>query len=156
MAEHIPTSIVDALIGYPEVGVSDAMIPLLTVDEAGYPHVCLLSRAELDADTNHIYAVVASRASKSNILRDRRATLIVFTVGAAYYSKLDAALFKEEGHLLGVVFTLHSIKKDGDESFHMEAPRYLPTNEIASMEHWARSRSFLRELPTLHSEEQRG
>lgn len=155
MVEHIPNSIVEALIGYPEVGVSDAMIPLLTVDEAGYPHICLLSRAELDADTNHIYGVVASRVSKSNILRDRRATLIVFTVGAAYYAKLDAALIKEEGHLLGVVFTLHSIKKDGDESFHMEAPRYLPTNEIALMEHWARSRSFLRELPTLHAEEQR-
>ena len=156
MVEHIPKSIVDALIGYPEVGVSDAMIPLLTVDEAGYPHICLLSRAELDAGTNHIYAVVASRVSKSNILRDRRATLIVFTVGAAYYAKLDAALIKEEGHLLGIVFTLHSIKKDGDDSFHMEAPRYLPTNEIALMEHWARSRSFLRELPTLHAEEQRG
>jgi hypothetical protein len=150
MVEHIPTSIVDALIGYPEIGLSDAMIPLLTVDEAGYPHV------ELDADRNHIYAVVASRVSKSNILRDRRATLIVFTVGVAYYAKLDAALIKEEGHLLGVVFTLHSIKKDGDESFHMEAPSYLPTNEIASMEHWARTRSFLRELPTLHAEEQRG
>jgi hypothetical protein len=156
MVEHIPTSIVDALIGYPEVGVSDVMIPLLTVDETGYPHVCLLSRAELDADTNHIYAVVASPVSKSNILRDRRATLIVFTVRAAYYSKLDAALIKEDGHLLGVVFSLHSIKEDGDESFHMEAPRYLPTDEIASMEHWARSRSFLRELLTLHAEEQRG
>jgi hypothetical protein len=153
MVENIPTSILDALIGYPEVGVSDAMIPLLTVDEAGYPHICLLSRAELDADTNHIYAVVGSRVSKSNILRDRRATLIVFTVGAAYYAKLDVALIKEEGHLLGVVFNLHSIKKDGDESFHMQAPRYLPTNEIALMEHWTRSRSLLRELPTLHAEE---
>jgi len=153
MVENLPKSIVDALIGYPEVGVSDIMIPLLTVDEAGYPHVCLLSRAELDADTNHIYAVVASPVSKSNILRDRRATLIVFTASAAYYSKLDATPIKEDSHLLGVVFTLHSIKEDGDESFHMEAPRYLPTDAIALMEHWARSRSFLRELLTLHAEE---
>ena len=153
MVENLPKSIVDALIGYPEVGVSDIMIPLLTVDEAGYPHVCLLSRAELDADTNHIYAVIASPVSKSNILRDRQATLIVFAASAAYYSKLDATLIKEDDHLLGVVFTLHSIKEDGDESFNMEAPRYLPTDAIASMEHWARSRSFLRELLTLHAEE---
>ena len=117
MVENLPKTIVDALIGYPEVGVSDIMIPLLTIDEAGYPHVCLLSRAELDADTNHIYAVVASPVTRLNILRDRRATLIVFTASAAYYSKLDATLMKDDGHLLGVIFTLHSIKEDGDESF---------------------------------------
>ncbi|HUZ40378.1 MAG TPA: hypothetical protein VMU68_03170 [Acidimicrobiales bacterium] len=156
MVENLPRSIVDTLTGYPEVGVPDIMIPLLTVDERGYPHVCLLSRAELNADTNHIYAVVASSVSKSNILRDRRATLIVFTRSAAYYSKLDAALLKEDGHLLGVVFTLHSIKEDGDESFHMEVPRYLPTEAIALMEHWEQSRSLLGELLTQGAEEQHG
>ena len=153
MAGPIPTSIVDALIGYPEVGVPDVIIPLLTVDESGYPHVCLLSRAELDADTNYIYAVVASPVSKSNIFRDRRATLVVFTARSAYYSKLDADLIKEDGQLLGIVFSLHSMKQDGDESFHMEAPHYLPTDEIATMEHWDRTRSFLRELHPLHTEE---
>lgn len=147
MVEHIPTSMVNTLIGYPEVGVSDIMIPLLTVDNGGYPHVCLLSRAELDADTNHIYAAVASTVSKSNILRDQRATLIIFTPSAAYYSKLDVALTKEDGNLLGVVFTLHSIKEDGDESFHMEPPSYLPTDAIASTERWERSRSLLHDLP---------
>ena len=156
MVENLPTSFVDALIGYPEIGVPDIMIPLLTVDEESYPHVCLLSRAELDADMNHIYAVVASSVTKSNILRDRRATLIVFTPRTAYYSKLDAALTKEDGHLLGVVFALHSIKEDGDESFHMDVPRYLPTEAIALMEQWERSRSFLRELLTLDADGQRG
>jgi hypothetical protein len=155
MVEKLPKSIVDALIGYPEVGVPDVMIPLLTVDEAGYPHVCLLSRAELDADANHIYAVVASSVSKSNLLRDRRATLIVFTPSAAYYAKLDAVQFKEDGPRLGVVFTLHSIKEDGDESFHMEVPRYLPTEAIALMEHWERSRALLHQLHTMDAEEQR-
>lgn len=153
MVEHIPTSIVEALIGYPEVGVSDVIIPLITVDEAGYPHVCLLSRAELNADTNHIYAVVASTVSRANIWRDRRATLIIFTVRTAYYCKLDAAVLRDDGDLLGVVFTILLIKEDGDESFHMEAPRYLPTDAIASKEHWARSRSLLHELLTLHAEE---
>ncbi len=155
MVEHIPTSIVEALIGYPEAGVSDVIIPLITVDEAGYPHVCLLSRAELNADTNHIYAVVASTVSRANIWRDRRATLIIFTVSTAYYCKLDAAVLRDDGDLLGVVFAILLIKEDGDESFHMEAPRYLPTDAIALKEHWARSRSLLRELLALQAEEHR-
>ena len=155
MVEHIPTSIVEALIGYPEVGVSDVIIPLITVDEAGYPHVCLLSRAELNADTNHIYAVVASTACRANLWRDRRATIIIFTVSTAYYCKLDAAVLRDDGELLGVVFTILLIKEDGDESFHMEAPRYLPTDAIALKEHWARSRSLLLELQTLRAGEHR-
>jgi hypothetical protein len=155
VVEHIPTSIVEALIGYPEAGVSDVIIPLITVDEAGYPHVCLLSRAELNADTNHIYAVVASTVSRANIWRDRRATLIIFTVSTAYYCKLDAAVLRDDGDLLGVVFAILLIKEDGDESFHMEAPRYLPTDAIALKEHWARSRSLLRELLALQAEEHR-
>ena len=155
MVEHIPTSIVEALIGYPEAGVSDVIIPLITVGEAGYPHVCLLSRAELNADTNHIYAVVASTVSRANIWRDRRATLIIFTVSTAYYCKLDAAVLRDDGDLLGVVFAILLIKEDGDESFHMEAPRYLPTDAIALKEHWARSRSLLRELLALQAEEHR-
>lgn len=151
MAEEIPTSIIGAITGYPEVGVPDLIVPLLTVDEMGYPHVCLLSRAELHADTNHIYAVVASPVSKSNVVRDRRATLVLFTSRSAYYSKLDADLIEEDGHMLGIVFSLHSMKVDGDESFHMETPRYLPTDEIALMEHWERSRTFLRRLQTSHT-----
>jgi hypothetical protein len=152
MVENIDSSIVEALTGYPEVGVPDAIIPLLTVDEAGYPHVCLLSRAELDADASHIYAVVASTVSKSNIRRDRRATLILFTALAAYYCKLDVATINEDDGLLGIVFTVSSTKKDGDESFHMQAPNYLPTEAIASNEHWTHSRTLLRELKTEYSD----
>jgi hypothetical protein len=153
MVAQIPTSVVDTLTGYPEVGVPDAIIPLLTVDEGGHPHVCLLSRAELDADTNHVYAVVASPVSRSNIIRDRRATLIIFTAKSAYYAKLDAATVEEDDHLLGVVFSLHSFKEDGDETFHMEPPRYLPTDAIALMEHWDLSRSFLRRLRSTEASE---
>ena len=152
MTEAIPSSMVEALDGYPEVGVADAMIPLLTVDEAGYPHVCLLSRAELNADSSHVYAVVASPVTKSNLLRDRRATLVVFTPRSANYAKLDANGFKENGHLMGIVFDLHSMKEDGNESFHMEVPRYMPTDEIATMEHWDLTRALLADLQSSPSE----
>ena len=43
--------------------------PILTVDGDGYPHVCLLSCAELAADEYHVFAVVASGTTIENIRR---------------------------------------------------------------------------------------
>lgn len=48
--EMIPPEVVTALAGQPVVGSWKSMFPLLTVDGSGFPHVCLLSRAELRAD----------------------------------------------------------------------------------------------------------
>ncbi len=146
MTEPVPAAVVEALAGYPNVGVVDVMIPLLTVDSAGYPHVCLLSRAELDADADRIYAVVASPTTKSNLTRDRRATLVVFQSAAAHYCKLDVIALEEDGGHLGVAFAVSSSKVDGDGSVDMEPPRYLPTDAIASGEHWVHSRELLASL----------
>jgi hypothetical protein len=142
----IPPAVIATLDGYPQVGTPDLMIPLLTVDAAGYPHVCLLSRAELDADVNHVYAVIASTVTKANVVRDRRAALVVFGARSAVYCKLDARTISDDGALIGVVFDLHSSKVDGDDSFQMVPPSYLPTDAIASSEHWTQSRALLRQL----------
>lgn len=146
MTEAVPVAVVDALSGYPEVGVAEVMMPLLTVDSDGYPHVCLLSRAELDADVARVFAVVTSPTTRANILRDRRATLVVFTESAAYYCKLDGESVQDDGVTLWGTFEPASTKVDGDASFAMAPPRYLPTDAIATSEDWARSRSLLEEL----------
>ncbi|MDT7630568.1 MAG: hypothetical protein QOI50_2498, partial [Pseudonocardiales bacterium] len=41
----IPVELRSALAGRPTVGDWDVMFPWLTIDDAGFPHVCLLSRA---------------------------------------------------------------------------------------------------------------
>ena len=146
MTEAVPIAVVEALSGYPEVGVADVMIPLLTVDADGYPHVCLLSRAELDADLAHVFAVVTSPTTRANILRDRRATLVVFTESAACYCKLDVTFVDDDDGVLRTAFAVASTKVDGDESFAMAPPRYLATDAIAASENWARSRLLLKKL----------
>ena len=152
MSDQIPTAIVDGLAGFPQIDVLDIIIPLLTVDDAGFPHVCLLSRAELSADENHVYAVVSSTVSKANLVRERRATIALITPKAAYYCKLDVDFLERDDYLLGVVFSYSSMKVDGDESFHMQPPQYLPTREISESEHWNKSRPFLERLQATYGE----
>lgn len=84
----MPVGIRDALVGRPAVGEWDPMFPLLTVDDAGFPHVCLLGRAELEADDAHLYAVLSSANTIANLASSRRATLIVIGPDAATYCKL--------------------------------------------------------------------
>lgn len=143
MGEAVPSVVVKMLTDYPELDISEIMIPFLTVDDAGYPNVCLLSRAQLDADSAHIYAVVSGSGTKANILRDRRATLVVFTTDVVYYCKLDAASVEEKHGLVCTIFTVASTKIDGDGSVPMVPPSYIPTDEIATFENWVDSRAIL-------------
>ncbi|MBV9047720.1 MAG: hypothetical protein JOY58_05605 [Solirubrobacterales bacterium] len=62
---------------------------MLTVDADGFPHVCLLSRAELEAGVSEIRGVIASQTTSANLKRSRRATLMVIDPAAAWYCKLE-------------------------------------------------------------------
>jgi len=148
VGERVPTTVIEALTGYPQVGVSEIIIPLLTVDIDGYPNVCLLSRAQVDADAEHVYAVVAGLGTKSNILSNRHATLIIFTTGVVHYCKMDAASLSDQGNLLCAVFTIASTKVDGNGSLPVEAPRYIPTEAVVTFEDWGGSRAILSALKT--------
>ncbi|MCU1651950.1 MAG: hypothetical protein JWQ60_3099 [Pseudonocardia sp.] len=80
-----------ALAGRPNVGDWDVMFPWLTIDDTGFPHGCLLSRAELDADRDRVHAVLASPATISNLRRHPQATLVGIDKHAATYAKLTVA-----------------------------------------------------------------
>jgi hypothetical protein len=87
MTMTVPSEIVAALAGSPEVASWEPMFPLLTVDDSGFPHVCLLSRAELQADVQHVYAVLASPTTVSNLRQRPAATLLVVLADSACYLK---------------------------------------------------------------------
>ena len=59
----VPPEVLALFDGQPEMNSWEPVFQLLTVDEAGFPHVCLLSRMELEAGTGHIYAVLASETT---------------------------------------------------------------------------------------------
>lgn len=138
----LPVEIHMALTGAPVVGQWDVMLPLLTVDDKGFPNVCLLSRAELDVDDERVYAVAASGTTVDNLWARGRATLIVVGDEAAVYCKLAAESLVPDGDWLAVTFRVESVKRDGN-GIPLRPPRYLVAESLATEENWARSAKLL-------------
>lgn len=139
--QPVPRAVIDAVAGRPTVGEWDVMVPILTVDRDGYPHVCLLSRAELDADDERVYAVLAS-STTIGVRRSRRATLLTVGADAATYTKLDVASTHEDNGRLLVIFTVAAVRRDGI-GIPLRPPAYLVTETLAAQENWARSTALL-------------
>jgi Pyridoxamine 5'-phosphate oxidase len=140
----VPPEIVAALAGSPEVGSWEPMFPLLTVDEPGFPHVCLLSRAELDSDATSVYAALASPTTVKNLTRRPTATLMVIVDDSAYYLKLRVV--RTTGSVLaGVVFEVISSVRDS-LAIPLTPPRYLVTSSLPVAEAWAKSAELLSRL----------
>ncbi|MGP4020622.1 hypothetical protein [Saccharopolyspora sp. 5N708] len=143
----VPEDLAGLLRGWPRIHVDEQAFPLLTVDESGFPHVALLSRAELDVDADRgaILAVVASGQTRANIRRCGQATLIAVHGEVAHYAKLRTASTTDQDGLLGCVFRLVSHKRDS-LGIPLAPIGFQPTAEIVEMEHWARTRNLLDRL----------
>jgi hypothetical protein len=141
----IPVDVITAFVGAPAVDDWDPMYPLLTVDENRYPHVCLLSRAQLTADALHIYAAIASGTTRRNIERTGHAGLIVVRTDAAIQLKLDVHYMESSGDRLLVAFRLSSAKSD-QMSVPLEPSRFRVTEALARAEDWARENRLLVQL----------
>ena len=140
----VPPEILTALTGRPEVGSWEPMFPLLTVDETGFPHVCMLSRAELEADDHHIYAALASPTTVSNLSRRPVATLMVIGDDSAHYAKLRA-VHASASAPAAVVFDLVSSVRDS-LAIPLRPPRYQVTSSLPAAEAWAQSAELLASL----------
>ncbi len=85
---NVPEVVVELLAGRPSIGTTEQAFPLVTVDSEGFPHVCLLSRMELDVVGDEVRAVIASRRTGANLERSGHATLIAIAGTTAHYLKL--------------------------------------------------------------------
>src|SRR6185437_9496979 len=83
----LPTEVLQLLAGTPEAGTWEPVFPLLTADPDGLPRVCLLSRAELDAEPAVVRCVIRSRRTTANLRRTGAAVLQVVE-GTASWSLL--------------------------------------------------------------------
>ncbi len=140
-----PPEVVAMLAGSPAPGAWEPMFPLLTVDDAGFPHMCLLSRAELDADGRRVYAVLASRNTIANVRRDGKAAVVAVGADTAVYIKLSVTESIDDDDRLGVACEVVSVKRD---SLHvpLRPPQYLVTEAVPVTEDWARSERLLARL----------
>jgi hypothetical protein len=124
-----------------------AGVPVLTVDEAGFPHAALLSRAELDVspDRSAVLAVVASTRTRANLARDGRATLIAVGGTTAHYAKLRVTGSITGTGALGCRLAVAEHTADS-LGIPLSPVGFTATAGIGQLERWPDSRSLLARL----------
>lgn len=133
--ELIPDEVVAALAGTPVPGVPEQALPLLTMDDVGFPHVCLLSRAEVEADTDEVRVAVASTRTRANLGRDGRACLLVVETTNAHYLKLRVTRALVNEGRLGAALELVEHRPDS-LGIPLDPIRFTPTDALAQLENW--------------------
>jgi hypothetical protein len=143
---RVPEALGRLLDGRPAVGVTEQAFPFLTVDEAGFPHVALLSRAELGVSPGgEVLAVVASTRTRSNLERGGMAGLIAVEGTTAHYAKLRVVRTIEAGPVLGCALAVAEHKADS-LGIPLSPVSFTTTARIAQAEDWAASDRLLRAL----------
>lgn len=143
----VPGELARLLAGRPDVGAAEQAFPFLTVDEAGFPHVALLSRAEVDVTQggSEILAVVASSRTRANLTRDGRAGLIAVGGSVAHYAKLRLVRTIDAPAALGCALEVTEYKADS-LGIPLSPMGFVTTPEIARLEDWEASEQLLRAL----------
>lgn len=143
----VPEVVAVLLDGRPTIGVEEQAFPFLTVDDAGFPHVALLSRAELgpSADRGELFAVLRSSRTRRNLRRDGRCGLIAFEGMTAHYLKLEVRDLADEDGFLGLVLEVVHHKADS-LGIGLHPVTFTPTDTVAAVEHWDRTRAVLERL----------
>jgi hypothetical protein len=143
---ELPAEVRDALAGRPTIGEWDAIFTLVTVESSGLPHVCLLSRSELEPDPGGVRAVVHGTGTIAALRDSGKATLVVIGADTAYYCRLQlASASADRDGLLAARLTMTEVKRDS-AGVALRPPRFLPTAELRSLEHWERTARLLSEL----------
>jgi hypothetical protein len=136
--ERLPAAVFDLLAAKPGPGEAfGQVIPLLTVDDAGYPHVALLSRGQLRAAPggNKLLAAVRGIHTRANLLRSRRATVLFVGGQTAYSLKLDVAVTMEHAGRLGAVLQLRRCLADSTGA-DLAPMTFRQSAALAARESW--------------------
>jgi hypothetical protein len=145
MVTEIPDDVVRALDGLPIIGTYEPMIPLLTTDGKGYPHVCLLSRAEVTADNQNVLVYVTSPHTAVNLRERGQATLMVITSETAYYCKLQVERQRKFGSGIACCFRAVFVKRDGI-GVGLQPARYWVDPTLPIQERWDESAAALQSI----------
>jgi hypothetical protein len=143
----VPAALAGLLDGRPAVGGREQAFMFLTVDQAGFPHVALLSRAELavSPDGREVLAVVAGRRTRANLERDGRAGLVAVEGTTAHYAKLRVTRTIDAGESIGCAMTLAGYQAD-TLGLPLSPVSFVTTADLARLEDWTASDRLLRRL----------
>ena len=144
----VPHELVGLLQGSPEVQAEEQAFPFVTVDENGFPHAALLSRAEVDVgpDRADVRAAIRSARTRANLTRHGRALLIAVEGSTAHYVKLRVVRSVTAGDLLACVFEVAEHKADS-LGIPLTPISYRVGAGLAREEQWDATTDALRLLP---------
>ncbi|HEY1819055.1 MAG TPA: carboxymuconolactone decarboxylase family protein [Trebonia sp.] len=143
----LPGAFAALLAGRPALDAIEQGFPFLTVDPGGFPHVALLSRAEVEVSPagDAVFAVIASERTRANLIRNRRCSLIAVADQTAHYAKFRVTATVDQPPLLGCQLQLVEYKADS-LGIPLSPIEFSATGDIAQLEHWGRSLALLRQL----------
>ncbi|NNN18880.1 MAG: hypothetical protein HKL84_03385 [Acidimicrobiaceae bacterium] len=145
MTVTIPPEVSTFLAGKPVMGSAEQVVPLLTIDSNGFPHACLLSRAQLDATDTEVRAAITSWGTREN-LRNHGVALILVTLGdTVHHLKVGVLHAHDENRVLLVAFELIAYKSDS-LGIEIQPMTFLAGPWISSLEHWDETAIMLRSL----------
>jgi hypothetical protein len=144
----LPQDVVHFLAGAPVMGSAEQVVPLLTVDANGFPHACLLSRAQLHASATEVRAAVTSLATRANLRRNASAMILVTLGDTVHHCKLGVLRAHDSRGVLLLAFELIAHKAD-TLGIPLEPMTFPASPSVASFEHWDETAVMLRSLDNL-------
>jgi hypothetical protein len=133
MVTVLPAEVIE-LLGDRGSGSTEPMFGLVTVDAAGVPWPCYLSRRELLADAQTVCVAVRSRRARSNLERTGRATLVVIGARTAYACRLIATtVTTTPGGVVLAALRVESVDEDGVGT-PLVAPAFVASDELIRRE----------------------
>jgi hypothetical protein len=141
----LPVEVNAALQGWPEADTQEQAFVFLTVDEHDFPHVALLSRAEIHPADDEVLVAVSGTTTRANLRRAGQATLVVFVADTAHYLKLRAVDSREGEGFTVVAFRVAHHKADS-VGIPLRPVSFRTSSDLARFEHWERHREALLEF----------
>jgi hypothetical protein len=147
---RVPAGVAALVRGPVVAGGREQAFLLLSTDAEGFPHTCLLSRAELDVTANELLAAVASPRTKANLGRDGRGSLVAVGGTVVHTCRLVLRRQVVADGLLGAAFEV--VEHRADSLGIPVAPlSFLASAELAELERWQACEQLLARLSGAHS-----
>ncbi len=132
---EVPAEVIERLAGFPVPGAWESAFPLLTSDPGGEPRVCLLSRAELEAEPGLLRCAVRSRRTSANLRRTGVAVLHVVdnTVSWSIRTRVGRVVVDDGG--LAAELLVTAVERDS-LGIPLRPMGFLADAALAAVERW--------------------
>jgi hypothetical protein len=146
----IPDEALQALSGdATAVQTEHQAFPLLSVDEEGFPHVCLLASEQFAVEPSgeRVAVSIAGRGTAANLHARRTATLVAVAGQVAHYIKCRVVDAQVVDGRAGFLLEVQDYKADS-AGVELTALAFRFSAQLAIEERWSRDRIVLAALAT--------